>query len=97
MCNVLHDWGTEDKKMLIRKAYDSLPDAGALVVIENIIDDERSQNAFGLMMSLNMLIETDEGYDFSLADFNKWANQVGFSHVNLMPLTGPASAIVAYK
>ena len=97
MCNVLHDWGTEDKKMLIRKAHDSLPDGGALVVIENIIDDERSQNAFGLMMSLNMLIETDEGFDFSLADFSSWANQVGFSKVNLMPLTGPASAIVAYK
>ena len=97
MCNVLHDWGTEGKKMLIRKAHDSLPDGGALVVIENIIDNERSQNAFGLMMSLNMLIETDEGFDFSLADFSSWANQVGFSQLNLMPLTGPASAIVAYK
>ena len=97
MCNVLHDWGIEDKKMLIRKAHNSLPDGGALVVIENIIDDQRSQNAFGLMMSLNMLIETDEGFDFSLADFNNWANQVGFSKVSLMPLTGPASAIVAYK
>lgn len=97
MCNVLHDWGTEDKKMLISKAYSSLPDGGALVIIENIIDDERRQNAFGLMMSLNMLIETDDGFDFSLSDFKKWASDAGFSKIGQMPLTGPSSALVARK
>ena len=55
MGNILHDWGTQDKKTLIKKAYDALPEGGAFVVIENIIDDERRENAFGLMMSLNML------------------------------------------
>lgn len=97
MCNVLHDWGTEDKKMLIKKAYSSLPEGGVLAVIENIIDDERRQNAFGLMMSLNMLIETDDGFDFSLSDFREWASEAGFQSVELMPLTGPASALVARK
>lgn len=97
MCNVLHDWGTEDKRMLISKAYSSLTDEGALVVIENIIDDERRQNAFGLMMSLNMLIETDDGFDFSLSDFKEWASEIGFKKIDLMPLTGPSSAIIARK
>ena len=97
MCNVLHDWGTDDKKMLISKAYSSLPDEGALVIIENIIDDERRENAFGLMMSLNMLIETDDGFDFSLSDFQEWASEIGFKKIDLMPLTGPSSAIIARK
>ncbi len=97
MGNVLHDWGTDTKKMLIRKAYDALPDGGALVVIENIIDDDRRNNAFGLMMSLNMLIETDEGYDFSAADFNTWAGEAGFRKTTVMPLTGPSSAVIAVK
>jgi precorrin-6B methylase 2 len=97
MGNILHDWGTEDKKMLIRKAYDALPEGGAFVVIENIIDDERRENAFGLMMSLNMLIETTEGYDFTGADFNEWAIEAGFSRTYVMPLTGPSSAAVAIK
>ena len=97
MCNVLHDWGTEDKKMLISKAYSALPSEGALVIIENVIDDDRSQNAFGLMMSLNMLIETDHGYDFSLSDFKEWASQSGFRKIEAMRLTGPASALVARK
>jgi len=97
MCNVLHDWGTDDKKMLISKAYTSLPNGGALVIIENIIDDERRQNAFGLMMSLNMLIETDSGFDFSLSDFKGWVSEIGFKRIDLMPLIGPSSAIIARK
>jgi precorrin-6B methylase 2 len=97
MGNILHDWGTEDKKTLIRKACEALPEGGAFVVIENIIDDERRENAFGLMMSLNMLIETTEGYDFTGADFNEWAIEAGFSRTYVMPLTGPSSAAVAIK
>lgn len=97
MCNVLHDWGLEDKKMLIQKAYDALPENGTFIVVENVIDNERSKNAFGLMMSLNMLIETDQGFDYSLSDFESWAQEIGFKQINLMPLTGPTSAIIARK
>jgi precorrin-6B methylase 2 len=97
MGNILHDWGTKDKKMLIHKAHNALPQGGSLVVIENIIDDERRENAFGLMMSLNMLIETHEGFDFTAADFNDWAIEAGFSRTYLIPLTGPSSAVVAVK
>jgi precorrin-6B methylase 2 len=96
MGNILHDWGTSDKKMLVKKAFDSLSDGGSFVVIENI-DDNRSQNAFGLLMSLNMLMETDEGYDFSGADFDAMAKEAGFKETRVIPLTGPASAAVAVK
>jgi precorrin-6B methylase 2 len=97
MGNILHDWGTNDKKLLIRKAFDALPKGGALVVIESIIDDNRSKNAFGLMMSLNMNIETPEGFDFSLSDFDNWAKECGFTQTSVMPLTGPSSAVIAVK
>ncbi|WP_242156870.1 acetylserotonin O-methyltransferase [Aestuariivivens sediminis] len=97
MGNILHDWGTADKLMLIRKAYNALPENGLFMVIENIIDDDRSQNAFGLLMSLNMLIETDSGFDFTSHDFKEWAGEVGFKDVRTMPLTGPSSVIIATK
>jgi len=97
MGNILHDWGLEEKKILLKKAYDALPAGGALIVIENIIDNERNKNAFGLMMSLNMMIETDAGFDFSAEDFEAWANDAGFSSVSVMPLTGPSSAVIAIK
>ena len=97
MGNILHDWDTRDKKRLINKAYDALPKGGALVVIENIIDDERRENAFGLMMSLNMLIETAEGYDFTAADFTELATEAGFGKTSVLSLTGPSSAVIAIK
>jgi hypothetical protein len=94
---ILHDWDLDHKKMLIRKAYDALPPGGAFVAIENIIDDERRQNAFGLLMSLNMLIEFGDAFDFTGADFRDWCTEAGFSRCEIIPLTGPASAAVAYK
>ncbi|MCW5517959.1 acetylserotonin O-methyltransferase [Muriicola sp. Z0-33] len=97
MGNILHDWGYEDKLMLIKKAYNALPEGGALIVIENIIDDQRNKNAFGLMMSLNMAIETDQGFDFTASDFDQWAKEAGFSQTSVMPLTGPSSAVIAIK
>lgn len=97
MGNILHDWDEEQKLALMKKAYDALPAGGAFVAIENVIDDDRKQNVFGLMMSLNMLIETGKGFDYTFSDFNKWAKQAGFKNTSIMPLTGPTSAAVAYK
>lgn len=94
---ILHDWNLENKKMLIGKAYRALPAGGAFVAIENIIDDERRKNAFGLMMSLNMLIEFGEAFDFTGAQFAEWCKDAGFSRCEAIPLAGPASAAVAYK
>ncbi|RTE53083.1 methyltransferase [Arenibacter aquaticus] len=97
MGNILHDWGAKDKKLLIKKAYNSLPTGGALVVIENIIDNDRRKNAFGLLMSLNMLIETTEGYDFSFLDFDNMVKEIGFKSTSLIPLKGYTSAAIAFK
>jgi hypothetical protein len=94
---ILHDWNLEKKMLLIRKAYEALPPGGAFIVVENLIDDARRENAFGLMMSLNMLIEFGEAFDFTGADFSKWCREVGFKRTEIIPLAGPASAGVAYK
>ena len=97
MGNVLHDWNLEKKKVLIQKAYDALPDDGAFIAIENLIDDARRENAFGLLMSLNMLIEVGDAFDYTGADFREWCSEVGFKNFEIIPLAGPASAAVAYK
>jgi len=94
---ILHDWNLDHKKMLIAKAYRALPEGGALVAIENIIDDGRRENAFGLLMSLNMLIEFGDAFDFTGADFTSWCLEAGFSRCEILPLAGPASAAIAYK
>ena len=68
MGHILHDWNLEEKKLLITKADNALPDGGALLIFESLIDDERRTNAFGLLMSLNMLIELPGEFDDTGAD-----------------------------
>jgi hypothetical protein len=97
MGNILHDWNLDKKKMLIRKAYEALPDGGAFIAVENLIDDARRENAFGLLMSLNMLIEFGDAFDYTGADFRKWCGEIGFTRFEIMPLAGPTSAAIAYK
>ncbi|MBA2303664.1 MAG: methyltransferase [Acidobacteria bacterium] len=94
---ILHDWNLEKKMHLVKAAYDALPPGGAFVVVENIIDDARRQNAFGLMMSLNMLVEFGDAFDFTGADFDSWCRAVGFRRTDVIHLAGPASAGIAYK
>ena len=94
---ILHDWNLDGKMHLIRSAYDALPEGGALIIIENLIDDARRQNAFGLMMSLNMLIEFGDAFDFTGSDFAGWCREAGFRDVEVVPLAGPTSAGIAYK
>ena len=94
---ILHDWNLEKKKHLIRAAYDALPPGGALVAIEALIDDARRENVQGLLMSLNMLIEFGDAFDYSGADFRQWCSEAGFTRFEVIHLAGPSSAAVAYK
>ena len=97
MGHILHDWDLPTKQMLIGKAFDAIPEGGALVVYESIIDDDRSKNAFGLMMSLNMLIETPGGFDYTGADCAGWMTAAGFSATRVEPLVGPDSMVIGIK
>jgi SAM-dependent methyltransferase len=97
MGHILHDWNLDEKMMLLRKAYEALPSGGALIVHEALIDDARKQNAFGLLMSLNMLIETHGGFDFTGADCRRWMKEVGFKRTQVERLAGPDGIVVGYK
>jgi len=97
MGHLLHDWSGDEKLMLLRKAYEALPPGGALIVYESIIDDDRRTNTFGLLMSLNMLIETQDGFDYTGADCQAWMIDVGFVDTFVQPLAGPDSMVVGIK
>ncbi|SDJ92439.1 Ubiquinone/menaquinone biosynthesis C-methylase UbiE [Catalinimonas alkaloidigena] len=97
MGNILHSFDLEKKKMLLQKAYEALPANGCLVIIEMILDNERRENTFGLLMSLNMLIESDGGFNYTQNEFRQWVSEAGFTSVKFIPLGGPVSAAVAYK
>ena len=94
---ILHGCNLDQKKQLIRAAYDALPDGGAFIVIQELIDDSRRENVAGLMMSLNMLIEFGDAFDFTGSDFAGWCRDAGFRNIEVLPLTGPTSAGIAHK
>ncbi len=97
MGHILHDWDLPTKKMLVGKAYEALPAGGSLIVFEAIIDDDRRSNAFGLLMSLNMLIETRGGFDYTGADCAAWMREAGFKQTRVEHLSGPDSMVVGLK
>lgn len=97
MGHILHDWALDAKRMLVRKAYEALPEGGALVVYGSIIDDDRRVNVFGLLMSLNMLIETHDGFDYTGADCQNWMAEAGFRESRVEPLVGPDSMVIGIK
>ena len=97
MGHILHDWSLEEKRVLIEKAYTALPKGGALIVYEALIDDDRRRNSFGLLMSLNMLIETKAGFDYTGADCSRWMRDAGFKETRVEHLSGPESMVVGFK
>jgi O-methyltransferase/methyltransferase family protein len=97
MGHILHDWNMDEKRLLLEKAHAALPDGGALIVYEAIIDDERRENPFGLLMSLNMLIETPGGFDYTGADCREWMREIGFGETYVQHLVGPDSMVVGIK
>jgi hypothetical protein len=97
MGHILHDWNLEQKKTLIAKAYDALPKKGAFIVYEALIDDDRRENAMGLLMSLNMLIETPGGFDYTGADCRGWMREAGFRETRVVHLVGPDSMVIGIK
>jgi hypothetical protein len=97
MGHILHDWDLEEKKTLLAKAYEALHEGGALIVFESIIDDDRRENTFGLLMSLNMLIETPGGFDYTAAGCQGWMREVGFRETYVEHLVGPDSMVVGLK
>jgi hypothetical protein len=93
----IRDWNLEKKKKLIRKAYEAVADGGALIVYDSIIDDDRSLNAFGLLMSLNMLIETPGGFDYTGTECMELMREAGFRETRVEPLVGPDSMVIGIK
>ncbi len=97
MGHILHDWNLEEKQMLLKKAYKALPDGGALIVYEALIDDDRRENTLGLLMSLNMLIETPGGFDYTGEDCSQWMRMAGFRETRVEHLVGPNWMVIGIK
>ena len=97
MGHILHDWDIDRKRTLLSKAFEAVPSGGAVIVYDAVIDDERRKNVFGLLMSLNMLIETTGGFDYTGADCQGWMRECGFGKTRVEHLVGPDSMVIGIK
>jgi hypothetical protein len=97
MGGILHNWNLDIRKLLLRKAYAALPPGGSLIVCETLIDDERRTRAHSLLASLNMLLQTDGGSEFTGAECASWMHEVGFAAIVIRPLGPLYSAVIARK
>lgn len=82
---------------MLAKAYNALPSGRALVVYEALIDDDRRTNAFSLLMSLNMLVETTGDFGYTGADCCGWMREAGFTQTYVEHLLGSDSMVVGIK
>jgi hypothetical protein len=92
--HVLHDWGLDAKRALLQRVHEALPEGGAVIVYEMLIDDDRRTNAAGLLMSLNMLVLSHDGFDYTGADCQGWMADAGFGQSYVQHLIGPESMVV---
>jgi hypothetical protein len=96
MGRILHNWDLSTKKLLLKKAYQALSPAGALIVYDPLIDDER-RSPHGLLSSLNMLIETAHGFEYTGSECKAWMLQAGFDDVRVEPLGDFYTAVIGTK
>jgi hypothetical protein len=97
MGRILHNWDSPRRKLLLDKAYRALPPDGALIVYDPLIDDARGALAHGLLSSLNMLLETAGGSEYTGAECSEWMRQAGFDETRTEPLGDMHTAVIGFK
>ncbi len=96
MGNILADWALYERKLLLERAHAALPDGGALIVYDQLIDDERRDRAASLLASLIMLIETTGGGSYTGADCRSWMAEAGFRNITVQHVAGLDWMVVGY-
>lgn len=97
MGRILHNWDLPTKKMLLMKAYQALEPGGAIVVYDPLIDEERCREPHGLLSSLNMLIETTGGFEYTAGQCKDWMEHAGFQQLRIEPLGDMHTAVIGSK
>jgi SAM-dependent methyltransferase len=96
MGRILHNWDGSIRTMLLEKAYRALAPGGALIVYDPLIDDRR-RLPHGLLSSLNMLIETPGGSEYTATECGTWMAQAGFRDIRVEPLGDMHVAVMGTK
>ncbi len=84
MSAVIHSNSTEINRQLFRKAFEALNPEGRLVVLDYIMNGDRTSPAAGAYFSLNMLVNTYEGDTYTESEVRSWMEDAGFKKIRKM-------------
>jgi hypothetical protein len=96
--HVLHDWAPAQRRALVHAAYPAVRPGGALVVYDQLIDDDR-RDPQKLLQSLNVRLVRSGGSEYTVAELRGWAESAGFVFDRAVPLAtvGSDLAFIARK
>ena len=93
---ILHDWGEDRIRILLKKIFDALPSRGGVLVAETLLDDDRTGPVPSLMQDLNMLVATD-GRERTCSDYRALLDSVGFRSIQCRRTGTLLDAVLARK
>ncbi|MFE0155608.1 methyltransferase [Nonomuraea sp. NPDC059007] len=90
--HVLHDWSEQERRMLVGKAFEAVSPGGALLVYDRMVEEEPT-DPDNLVISLDMLLTTPGGAEYTPGACGSWLEEAGFTAVSHRPL-GPSDTLV---
>jgi ubiquinone/menaquinone biosynthesis C-methylase UbiE len=95
--NIVHSEGESSSRDLFKRLYRALRPQGQLVVIDLVPNEERTGPAWPVVFALNMLVNTEVGDTYTLAEYSRWLQEAGFARVSTADIGSHSPIIIGSK
>lgn len=98
MANILHLYGAEENRNLIKKAYDSLEESGRVIIHCWALDDNECEPVESALLALTMFSATPNGSAYKRSEQTEWLQEAGFKDIRHFEIDViPSTLITAIK
>jgi ubiquinone/menaquinone biosynthesis C-methylase UbiE len=95
--NILHSEGERSSRDLLRRLHRALAPGGRVVIIDMVPNDHRSAPPFPVFFALNMLMNTEHGDTYTMAEYTRWLQEAGFGRVATKDIGAHSPIIIGQK
>ncbi|XP_029459511.1 acetylserotonin O-methyltransferase-like isoform X2 [Rhinatrema bivittatum] len=96
LARIIHDWSEKKCLQLLGKAYKACKPGGAVLLVEELLNEDRSGPVTSQLQSLNMLVFL-EGKERTPAEYSKLLTAVGFKEIQVRTSGKTYAAILGRK